>query len=110
MKKTVSLYDFRTAFAFANREKQFSYDGLSILFDYFEQYEDDCGQEMELDVIAICCDYSEETPKAIAENYSIDLSECEDEDERTQAVREHLEDEGAFVGETDEGTFVYRNF
>lgn len=109
MKTTVNFYTFRDLFR-EIRPGNFSSDGLACLFDYLEQLEEDCGQEMELDVIAICCDYSEETWQAIADNYSIDLSECADEDEKITAVREHLEDEGALVGECTPGTFVYRNF
>lgn len=108
MKSTVNFYSFRDAFQ-RIRPDNFSVEGLSVLFDYLEQYEDDTGTELELDVIGFCCDFSEDTTQAIADNYSIDLSECEDDDEKTEAVREHLEDEGALVGEV-EGGFVYRNF
>jgi predicted ArsR family transcriptional regulator len=108
MKTTVSVYDFRDAFQKC-RPDNFTYEGLGVLFDYLEEYEESSGEELELDVIAICCDFSEDTTEAIAENYSIDLSECEDEDEKTEAVREYLEDEGALIGEVA-GGFVYRNF
>lgn len=58
MKTTVSLYEFREAFR-KIRPNNFSYEGLEALFDFLEQLEEDTGQEMELDVIAICCDFSE---------------------------------------------------
>jgi hypothetical protein len=29
------------------------------LFDYLEEYEDSTGEELELDVIAICCEFTE---------------------------------------------------
>jgi len=58
MKKTVYFNDFYDAFQ-AKRSNNFSYEGLQALFDYLEQYEQDCGQELELDVIAICCDFAE---------------------------------------------------
>jgi hypothetical protein len=109
MKQSVSFYTFRDAFK-AVRPNNFSYEGLQTLFDYLEQYEQDCGQEMELDVIAICCDFSEDTWQAIADYYDIDLSDCEDDEAKAQKVQEHLEDEGAFVGEGEEGSFVYRSF
>jgi len=59
MKQTVSQNDFTEAFKQANREDNFSYDGLCALFNYFEEYEGDCDQEIELDVIAICCEFTE---------------------------------------------------
>ena len=109
MKTTVSLYDFREAFRTMGRAEQFSYEGLEVLFDYLEQYEEDTGEELELDVVALCCDYYEDTVEAIADNYSIDLTDCDDEDEQAETVREYLEDNGALVGEVT-GGFVYRAF
>ena len=58
MKTNVNLYDFREAFK-ATRPDNFSYDGLEVLFEYLESYEEDCGEELELDVISICCEYTE---------------------------------------------------
>jgi hypothetical protein len=55
---TVNLYDFREAFR-THYANNFSYDGLAALFDYLEQLEEDLGEPMELDVIALCCDYTE---------------------------------------------------
>ena len=108
MKTTVNRYDFKRAFADAGRKDQFSYDGLKALFEYLEQLEQDTGEELELDVIALCCDYSEDTPEAIAANYSIDI-EGMDEDEIVDAVREYLMDNGAYCGEFP-GGFVYSAF
>lgn len=59
MKQTVSEHDFKEAFRQADRLDNFSWEGLSYLFEYLEQLEDVLGEEMELDVIEICCDYCE---------------------------------------------------
>ena len=59
MKQTVNSSDFVDAFRTHNRMDQFSYEGLKALFEYLEQYEEDTGEETELDVIAICYDFSE---------------------------------------------------
>ena len=60
MKKTISLYDFRDAFKSSNTYKDnFSYDWLDALFDYFKELESDIGKEIDFDIVAICCDYSE---------------------------------------------------
>ena len=58
MKQSVSIYDFERAFKRCEREN-FSYDGLKALFEYLEEYEEGTGEEIELDVIALCCDYME---------------------------------------------------
>ena len=59
MKQSVNEYQFRDAFHKMGRGKQFSYDGLTALYDYLEQLGDDIGEEIELDVIALCCEYAE---------------------------------------------------
>ena len=59
MKKSISFYDFEQEFVSMNRSDNFSYAGKKALFDYLEQYEEDCGEEIELDVIALCCEYTE---------------------------------------------------
>ena len=41
------------------RPDNFTYAGLSLLYDYMEELSDDLGEDLELDVIALCCDYSE---------------------------------------------------
>ena len=59
MKQSINEYQFRDAFHKMGRGEQFSYDGLTALYNYLEQYEDDIGEEIELDVIALCCEYAE---------------------------------------------------
>ena len=59
MKKTINIYDFRDAFHKAGRGNQFTYDGLTALFEYLEDYEEGTGEEIELDVIALCCEFTE---------------------------------------------------
>lgn len=59
MKTTVSFCDFTDAFLKMGRENSFSYEGKRALFDYLEQYEQDTGEEIELDIIALCCEYTE---------------------------------------------------
>jgi hypothetical protein len=110
MKKTIDFSDFRDAFQRIGRNDQFSPEGLEVLFNYLEGYEQDTGEELELDVIALCCDYSEDHWEDVAANYSIDLTGCEDEDEKIDAVRDHLSDNTTLVGEPLFGSFVYVNF
>jgi len=58
MKQSINIYDFERAFKKSEREN-FSYEGLLSLFEYLEKYEDSTGEEIELDVIALCCEYME---------------------------------------------------
>ena len=58
MKTTVSKTDFVDAFE-KMRPSNFTYEGLECLYNYLIDYEQDTDTEIELDVIALCCDYSE---------------------------------------------------
>ncbi len=105
MKQTVNIYTFREAFNRMGRGDNFSYEGLELLFDYLEECEDE-RNESELDVVAICCDYSEETVEDIAEIYNV---ETNDGYKQEEAVVEFLEEAGAYVGTTSTGTIVFFN-
>lgn len=110
MKISIDFSDFRDAFRRYDRDSSYTPEGLEMLFNYFEDYEEQAGQEIELDVIAICCEYDENYWEDIATNYSIDLDDCEDEDDKIEAVRQYLEDNTTLVGESLPGTFVYVAF
>lgn len=104
-----TVFNFRDEFRACGRVDQFSYEGLGILYAYFEQYEEDTGESVELDVIAICCDFSEDSYENIADQYGIELDVNENEDEIKQQVIDYLQDQGAYVGESING-IIYRNF
>lgn len=71
MKKTIGVYDFIDEFRGGQYKNNFSYEGLKALFEYFENYEEETGEEIELDVVAIACDWTEyESLEEIKENYS----------------------------------------
>jgi len=94
MKKTISEYDFTQAFTDMNRSNNFSYEGLKALFNYFEEL----GEEIELDVIAICCEYTEysdvrEFAGAYSDDYLVwDIEPEEaDEEEGTEAIEGEID-------------------
>jgi hypothetical protein len=43
----------------AIRPEQFSYDALRALFEYYAEIEESTGEQIKLDVIALCCDWTE---------------------------------------------------
>ena len=94
MKKSIGFCEFTDAFTNMDRRENFSYNGLKALYEYFEQYEEDTGAEIELDVIAICCDFSEYSD--VKETYAIyqdDWEEIgEDEEEREEKAKEYLQE------------------
>jgi hypothetical protein len=102
MIQTINVSEFRDAFRAYGRHEQFSYEGLGALFDYLE----DAAPSYELDVIALCCDYSEDSFEDIAEAYGIELPDNEDEIEHKEIVRDYLDNHTSVVGETPNG-FIY---
>ena len=80
MKRNVSEYEFCDAFRDMGRGDSFSYEGLKALYDHLLQYEEDTGEEIELDVISLCCDYSEyDTALEAAQEYGFELDSEKDE-------------------------------
>lgn len=58
MKTTINFYEFETWFR-RHRPNNFSRAGLIALYDFLEQYEEETGEQIEFDPIALCCDYTE---------------------------------------------------
>ena len=95
MINTISQYDFVDAFK-RLRPNNFSYEGLLALFDWFEMLEEDCDQKIELDVIAICCDFSEyENLKEFQNDYGDEYESLEDIENSTTLIK--IEDEEGFI-------------
>lgn len=109
MKTTVSFDEFRQAFDDMGRGDQFSRDGLKALFEYLTDFEDETGSEIELDVIALCCEWSEMTWQGAAINYGIDLAHCDDDDERCGDVEEYLHGH-TLCCEVSDGVFLIQDF
>ena len=95
MIKTINQNDFTHAFI-SLRPSNFSYEGLLALFDWFEEYEDSAGSQIELDVIAICCEYSEyDSLKDFQNHYGDEYESLEDIENRTTLIK--IEDEDSFI-------------
>ena len=107
---TVDKHDFIDTFKRYNRQDQFSYEGLKILFDYLDNLSDDIGEPIELDVIALCCEYYESSIDELIKNYDIDVSDADGEEEEIKSiVEEYLQYNTSVCGETAVG-FVYAAF
>ena len=109
MKTTISLHDFREAFKQV-RPDQFSYEALGLIFSYLEEYEMETGEEFELDVIAICCDFAESNKEEIMRSYDFQDSPEESDLMNRIYFKDWLRDETLLLGETEDGNFVYQQF
>ena len=128
MKQRVNQYDFEQAFRshgrFGGDHDNFSYEALQLLFEYFEELEDSCDTEIELDVIAICCDYCEMSKSEIYSSYGrreiigIEYEDPQLEEQHEEQLVEWLNDHTQYIGKTElseysklkEPTFVYQSF
>ena len=109
MIQTITEAQFRQAFHDYGREEQFSHEALGLIFNWFEQFEQDTGEPYDLDVIAICCDISESTPEEVQRQYSV-AHDCDDEGDLSRCVIQDLDDHTSIIGETTKGKIVFFNF
>ena len=104
-----SASQFADMFKQSSRTDQFSYEALEAIYGYLEDYSNDSGENVELDIVAICCDWQEATWEEAAEQYRIDLSEYDNDADKIQAVSEYLWENTHSI-DLDDGVFVFVNF
>ena len=102
MKQSINFSQFVDAFRAHDRYDSFGYAGLRVIFDYLEDYEEQCNEEVELDVIAICCDYNIMDIEDIVKEYRIDVSAV-DVDDLEGFVLEYLNDNTMVLGQCVDG-------
>ena len=85
--KTVNEYDFINEFKSYGRE-DFTHAALVALYEYLEDYSSDTCEPVELDVIALCCEFTEyENFEEIQKAYSsTKLETIEDLWNNTQVI------------------------
>ncbi|WP_038374962.1 hypothetical protein [Brachyspira alvinipulli] len=79
MTKTLKEYDFIQEFESNETYKNnFSRIGLIELFEYLEEFEEETNEQIEFDIVALCCDYGELTENEYKKEYNItDIDEDE---------------------------------
>ena len=91
MKQTITFGRFCDAFNDMGRKTQFSYNALKALYEMLEE----CNPDYDLDVVALCCEYSESTYDEIRDNYT----DCKGMS--NDGVREYLNDRTSVVWHSD---------
>ena len=66
--KTITEDEFVQGFDTSNRSENFTFTARRALFDYYDELSEDCDN-IEYDVIAICCDWTEYTAGELFECY-----------------------------------------
>lgn len=109
---TVTASTFANAFVDMGRGDQFSRDALDALFEYYEQVSEGTGSNIELDVIGICCDWSELEDDQLYIEYGTTEGLAEhdgDMDEYKESILEKLED-STYVIQLDNGNVLIQAF
>lgn len=86
MKQTINEHEFVKAFDDYDRGNNFSVAGRKAMYNWFVEYEEACDTNVELDVIAICCEFTEyEGMKELKESYE-DIKDMDDLRDNTQVI------------------------
>lgn len=84
MKDTITEYQFVDTMA--QKQHGFTREGARALFEYLENFEQDTGEEMEFDPVAIRCDFDEyESLEEVKTNYQ-DIETLEDLQNHTTVI------------------------
>lgn len=94
MYQEITQSEFTAEFHRANRGSQFSHAALLALFDYLEEINPDT----ELDVVSLCCDFSEYSSAVeAAENYGFDFDADATEEQNEDAAKDFLREKTSVI-------------
>lgn len=100
----VTEHTFIDAFM-AIRPDNFTYEALRALYEWHEDLESETGESIELDVIAICCEWSESDIEDVRADYNLDIEDYPEDDD----VMQYLQDHTVVTG-LDNGNYLYMQF
>ena len=93
MYQIVNEYDFTRAFKVMGRGEQFTYHGLQALYEWLEECYHE-GEGIQLDVIALCCDFTQyESIEEYNRDYETDYETIEELEEAGVCSVIHVEGE-----------------
>jgi uncharacterized metal-binding protein len=107
MKITITLSTYQIADELRNdTNANWSCNGALALAEHLEEYEESTGEELELDVCAVRCDFSEYANlqdwandyfSNALEELGFDETEENDDDEVDEKIREYIQDYGQLI-------------
>ena len=74
----VDFLKFVEAFKKAGRDSQFSTTGLEVIYNVLTQLEEETGHRIELDVIGLCCEWTETTTENCFDDTGYTVGELEE--------------------------------
>jgi hypothetical protein len=105
--KSFDLYDFKREFERYNRGNNFSDEALEELYNYY----DNLGEPYELDIIEICCNWTEyENLEEYAKEYMNESDfEGMDDDEKEEIILDNL-DNNTYFTRLYNGSILIQNY
>lgn len=83
-----NAYQLEQLFRECGRANHFSYEGFNALYDYLDEFSNCTGKDFKIDVIALCCDFTEyESWEEVYNNYAYSYN-------NESKTFEELEEEG----------------
>lgn len=83
MIKYVSEYEFRSN---ERLQRNFTFHGLEALFNWFTEFEQEIGEELNFDPVSICCEFADyKNLEEIKGDYP-EIRDLEDLEEKTQVI------------------------
>ena len=113
MKETLTTLEVADRL-FRDENASWTYSGARALAEYLEEYEESTGEEMELDIVAIRCDFAQWASlqewahdyfSNALEEMGFDDGEEIDDEEFDEKIREYIQDHGELI-EFDGGIIV----
>ena len=102
--ETISASDLYNMAFRMDRGNNFGYDGWLAIGDYLEQLSEDTGENIEVDIVGICCEYSmsegvSDWWKEYGVYSDIDSDEWEemDDKEKLEAIENYLQENTSVV-------------
>ena len=102
--ETINASDLYNMACRMDRGHNFGYNGWLAIGDYLEQLSDDLGENIEVDIVGICCDYSMSEDvsdwwKEYGVYSDIDSDEWEemDDKEKLEAIENYLQENTSVV-------------
>ena len=103
--QTLNKHQFIDSFkSWDTYANSFSYEGLELLYDWLEMQKAQSDEDIELDVVGLCCDFTESDVATIIQDYTLP------QDASFNDALEYIQDKSLVVGVTEQKTIVYYTF
>lgn len=111
IKQTINFSQFCDAF-WDTYKNNFTYEGKRALFDYLEEISEDTGEDIELDIVALCVEYTEYDSEieAASEYFTYESKPEGTQEENEKLAHDYLQEHTTVIPVGDTGRVIIQNF